>query len=419
MTETDILQNLEKTKAVSYALQDLPEETIATVLTDFADRLRKSTLHVLDANEKDLARMERNDPLYDRLLLTESRIQTIAADVEHVAALPSPVGETRERRTLENGLDLSRVRVPLGVVGVIYEARPNVTPDVFSLCFRTRNACVLRGGTAAHETNLALLSLAHETLAQHGIDPAAVYLMPPARDFVPVMLQAYGLVDVVIPRGSQGLIDFVRENASIPVIETGRGVVHIYADKNADIAMAARVIDNAKTRRPSVCNALDTLLVHEALLPQIETLVAPLAEKSVVIHADLIAAAALKDIYPASLLRAAEAADYDQEFMALRMNLRIVPSQAEAMAHIRQHGSGHTEAILTRDEAAADDFLRRVDASTVMVNASTAFTDGGQFGLGAEIGISTQKLHARGPMGLAALTSTKWLLRGDGQIRPA
>ncbi len=414
-----IMEELAKTKAASYELQELSENHIAAVLTDFADALRVERAAILSANKQDLRKMERDNPLYDRLLLNDERIDAIAADVEHVATLPSPVGEMIEGRTLDNGLALSRVRVPLGVVAVIYEARPNVTPDVFSLCFRSRNACVMRGGSDAHETNLVLIDIIHRVLKAHDIDSAVAYLMPPEREYVPEMLRAHQYVDVCIPRGSQGLIDFVRETASIPVIETGRGVVHTYVDEGADIKMAAAIIDNAKTRRPSVCNALDTLLVHEALLPQLEALVAPLASKGVKLHADERAKDTLAAFYPAVLLADATEETKDREWMSLQMNLLSVPSLESALMHIRSYGSGHTEAIITQDEKAAKVFERRVDASTVMVNCSTAFTDGGQFSLGAEIGISTQKLHARGPMGLEALTSYKWLLEGTGQVRPA
>ncbi|MCB9987726.1 MAG: glutamate-5-semialdehyde dehydrogenase [Rhodospirillales bacterium] len=418
-TENDVLLSLENTKKASYALQDMAEDQIKTVLRDFAQMLRDNVQQILEANEKDLMKMAADNPFYDRLLLTEERIKAIAADVEHVSDLPSPVGEVIDEMTLANGIDLSRVRVPIGVIAVIYEARPNVTPDVFSLCFRSQNACVLRGGSDAHETNLVLVALTHKVLKAHGVDPDVVYLMPPEREYVPVMLRAHQYVDVCIPRGSQQLIDFVRETASIPVIETGRGVVHIYVDESADLAMAARVIENAKTRRPSVCNALDTLLVHEALAGDMETLLMPLAAKGVRIFANDAAKVALEGFYPSDLLDVADDKSCDTEFMSLQMNVLLVPSAAAAMDHIRRYGSGHTEAILAQDPDVTETFLRRVDASTVMVNASTAFTDGGQFGLGAEIGISTQKLHARGPMGLEALTSYKWFVRGKGQVRPA
>ena len=417
MTPDELRLRLQATKAAAARLAQLPEEKIIAVLRDAAARLRAGTPEILAANRRDLAAMEAGNPLHDRLLLTEARLAAIAADVEKVALLPSPVGRVLERRTLPNGLDLSRVAVPLGVVGVIYEARPNVTADVFTLCFRTRNACVLRGGGDARESNVALAAVIQTTLTAHGVDPAAAFLLPPDRALTDIMLRAHGLIDVIIPRGSQALIDHVRETASVPVIETGAGVVHCYFDTAGDSALAAPVILNAKARRPSVCNSLDTLLVHRSRLGELPRLVEGLAAAGVELFADPACHALLAGVYPASLLHPASEESFDTEYMALRLTVAAVDTLDAALAHIARHGSGHTEVIVTDDGKAAERFLAAVDAAVVMVNASSGFCDGGEFGLGAEIGISTQKLHARGPMGLAALTSYKWLVRGAGQIR--
>jgi len=408
---------LKQVKSMSYELQQLDEDRIKTILVNLANLLRVQSGPILAANQRDLARMDKAHPLYDRLLLTKERIDAIAKDVEAVALLPSPVGQVMERRTLPNAIELSRVKVPLGVVGIIYEARPNVTIDVFSLCFRTRNACVLRGGSDAQETNKAIVSLIHDVLAHNNVNPMIVYLMPAERALSDVMLRAHGLIDVIIPRGSQALIDHVRETATVPVIETGAGVVHVYFDKHGDKDMAARIIENAKTRRPSVCNSLDTLLVHRDRMRDVPALVERLALRDVTLHVDAACWDVLSGHYPAKLLQIMKKEDLDKEYMELQMNILVVESVEQAMDHIRAHGSGHTESIITKDRATADLFLSRVDAAVVMVNTSTAFSDGGEFGLGAEIGISTQKLHARGPMGLEPLTSYKWLVRGTGQVR--
>lgn len=414
---TDILEKLKAAKAASYKLQILDEAVVKAVLTDFSACLMKHADRILAANQKDLAKMDPADPLYDRLMLNEERLAAIAGDVEKVASLPSPVGEVMESRICRNGTELSRVRVPLGVVAVIYEARPNVTMDVFALCFRTQNACVLRGGTDAHETNVVTVALIHESLSAAGLPPESVYLMPPERAHMPAMLTAHGLVDVIIPRGSQALIDHVRETASVPVIETGRGVVHTYFDEDGDLEIGKVLVMNGKTRRPSVCNSLDTLLVHHARRHDLPALVAGLVEREVKIHADQGAMDALTGGYPAAYLDMIGENSFDQEYLSLQMNVVMVESLEEALLHIRAHGSGHTDSIVTQNAETARLFQQQVDSSVVMVNASTAFSDGGEFDLGAEIGISTQKLHARGPMGLEPLTSYKWLLNGTGQIR--
>ncbi len=417
MNTDELINDFKKVKEASYALQDLGEDQIKAVLNDFADVLRTNLPSILHANAQDLAKMEEKNPLYDRLLLNEARLNAIASDVEKVAMLPSPVDDIIEECTLPNGAQLCRKRVPLGVVSVIYEARPNVTIDVFSLCFRTQNASVMRGGTDANHSNIQTVKLIHQTLQDHGLSPFNAYLMPPAREHMPALLQAHGLIDICIPRGSQALIDFVRENASIPVIETGRGVVHIYFDTTGDTEKGKTIITNAKTRRVSVCNALDTLLIHEDRLSDLPALLGELADKGVKILADDKAGQAIKAFYPADLLGQATADTLDSEFMALTMNLVTVSAFDDAINHIQKHGSGHTESIIAEDTQTQQRFLKRVDAAVVMANTSTAFSDGGEFGLGAEIGISTQKLHARGPMGLEPLTSYKWIMTGNGQIR--
>lgn len=399
-------------------------------LIGYTDRQRSGVLHtlaalveseaaaLLEANAADLSRMDSANPLYDRLQLTPGRLADIAAGLRHVAGLPSPVGEEVEHRTLPNGIDLRRVRVPYGVVGVIYEARPNVTFDVFALCLKSGNACVLKGGHDAEQSNEAAIALIHKALAAHGFDAAAATLLPSSHEATAAMLEAVGYVDLCIPRGGRRLIDFVRQNAKIPVIETGAGVVSCYFDVAGDLEIARGIVANAKTRRVSVCNALDTLLVHRGRLADLPSLCEPLAARNVEIHADAEALSALRGSYPENLLVEAVTADWDREWMALKMGIRTVADVEEAVAHIALHGSGHSESIITADDTAADIFRHRVDASCVYVNLPTSFTDGGEFGLGAEIGISTQKLGPRGPMGLREITTTRYLLTGNGQLRP-
>lgn len=405
-------------KTASRTIAALPDSTRSDVLRTLARLIVSRSDAILAANSRDLARMPSSSPLCDRLRLTPSRLQAIAADILNVASLPSPVGEEIERRTLPNGILLRRVRVPFGVIGVIYEARPNVTFDVFSLCLKSGNACVLKGGKDAEETNLEAISIIHESLAAHGISPAAALMLPATHEATAAMLGAVGFIDVCIPRGGRSLIDFVRNNARIPVIETGAGVVHAYFDREADIHMGRDIILNAKTRRVSVCNALDTLLIHRDRLADLPALCAPLADKNVVIHADPESLAILSSAaYPAHLLTPALPADWDREWMDYSMGLRTVSSLSEAISHIARHGSGHSECIMTSSPASAARFQAEVDAACVYVNAPTGFTDGAQFGLGAEIGISTQKLGPRGPMGLREITTTRYLLTGNGQTR--
>lgn len=405
-------------RAASRQLLEISADGRSRAITALASLVEENIDSILEANAHDLSRMDPSNPLYDRLQLTPDRLRAIAADLRHVAALPTPVGEEVEHRTLPNGIDLRRVRVPFGVVGVIYEARPNVTYDVFSLCLRSGNACILKGGRDAEESNLAAISLIRRALERAGLPADACVLLPSTHEATAALLSAVGYVDVCIPRGGRRLIDFVRDNARVPVIETGAGVVHAYFDSKGDAAMGAAIVGNAKTRRVSVCNALDTLLIARDRLADLPALTAPLAAKNVELHCDAEALAALRGSYPDALLREAAADDPDREWMDYKMGIYTVAGVDEAIGHIARHGSGHSESIITDDEAAADRFRSLVDASCVYVNLPTSFTDGGQFGLGAEIGISTQKLGPRGPMGLTALTTTKYLLTGRGQLRP-
>jgi glutamate-5-semialdehyde dehydrogenase len=361
--------------------------------------------------------MDPSSPLYDRLMLTEDRIEGIAADMRNVAGLPSPLGRILLDRTLPNGLLLRKVAVPFGVIGVIYEARPNVTLDVFSLCFKSGNACVLKGGRDADQSNRAAIGIVQRVLGRMGVPPQAATLLPATHEAADALLNAVGYVDVVIPRGGRRLIDFVRDNARIPCIETGAGVVNTYFDESGDLEMGKAIIFNAKTRRVSVCNALDCLIIHSSRLGDLPALCAPLAVRKVAIYADARAFAVLKDVYPAAVLPAGPDS-FGTEYMDYKMAVRTVDSLQEALDHIAQYGSGHSESIVTDDAAAAQAFQASVDAACVYVNAPTSFTDGAQFGLGAEIGISTQKLGARGPMGLEELTTYKWLITGHGQTRP-
>ena len=379
--------------------------------------LRENTGKLLAANALDLEAMAADSPMRDRLRLTPERIASIASDMESVAGLPSPQGETLAQWTRPNGMTLRKVRVPFGVVGMVCEARPNVTADIFSLCLKTGNACVLKGGSDARHSNEAIAALLREALLSEGIDQAAFTLLPAGHDAVAALLNAVGYVDVVIPRGGSGLIRFVRENARIPVIETGAGIVHTYFDLDGDLAKGRAVVCNAKTRRVSVCNALDCLVVHRGRLADLAALCDPLAAARVTIYADAEAYAALEGRYPACLLRPASEEHFGTEFLDYKLAVRTVGSLDEALAHIARYSSRHSEAIVTENERTADQFTQRVDAACVYVNVSTAFTDGGQFGFGAEVGISTQKLHARGPMGLPELTTYKYVITGDGQVR--
>jgi glutamate-5-semialdehyde dehydrogenase len=406
------------TQRASRALATVAPATVDAVLRDLADALVAHADFVLAENAKDLARMPTTDPRHDRLRLTPERLHGMAQDLRNVAALPSPLGNVLTEKELANGLHLKKVRVPLGVVGIIYEARPNVTFDSLALCLKTGNACLLKGGSDAAASNAALIEVAGPVLLRHGLPLAAATLLPPERAATEALLLAVGLVDVVIPRGSQGLIDYVRQNARVPVIETGAGVVHTYFDETGDLAKGQAIVANAKTRRVSVCNTLDCLLINENRLADLPALAAPLAQAQVQLFADAAAHTALAGHYPDGLLAEAEEHHFGTEFLDYKLAIKTVADLDAALDHIARHGSRHSEAIISEDTVHIDTFLQVVDAAAVYANASTAFTDGAQFGLGAEIGISTQKLHARGPMGLEELTSYKWLVRGTGQVRP-
>ncbi|MGD9265066.1 MAG: glutamate-5-semialdehyde dehydrogenase, partial [Lysobacterales bacterium] len=412
--EQQLRLGLEFAREAARDLACCDDATLRAVLHLLAAKSLDNSDEILAANASDLERMDNDDPRYDRLLLDPQRLQAICDDLLSVASLPSPVGEVLEQRTLDNGLELSKVRVPMGVIAVIFESRPNVTFDVFALCLKTRNACVLKGSSDAHDTNLVTVRLMHEALLESGISPDCVFLAPPGREYLPLILRASDFIDLAIPRGSKGLIDFVRDHARIPVIETGAGIVHTYVDKSADLDLAQRVITNAKARRVSVCNALDTLVIHRDLLAELPALMKSLGEDHAVsVFADEEAFEALKSNYAAELDPASEE-HFGTEFLSLRMSVKTVGGLDEALEHINRYSSKHSEAVIARDPGIIEQFLERVDAAAVYANTSTAFTDGGQFGMGAEIGISTQKLHARGPMALPELTSYKWVIRGKG-----
>ncbi len=410
----DIFKNVQR---ASRSLGLLDKEKVNTILIDVADEAINQIPAILAENQKDLDRMDVDDPKYDRLKLTEKRIHDIAADIKNVANLPSPLGKILLEKNLENGLRLKKVSVPMGVIGVIYEARPNVSFDVFSLCFKTGNACILKGGSDASFSNEAIISVIHKVLKKHGVDTGVAALLPPDRAATEALLNAVDYVDVIIPRGSQGLIDFVRKNAKVPVIETGAGIVHTYFDESGDLGKGKAIVNNSKTRRVSVCNSLDCLIIHERRLNDLPAITELLIKSDVEIFADAQAYGALKQSYPQNLLQQASEEHFGTEFLAYKMSVKTVKSLDEALDHISNFSSKHSEAIISEDADSIEKFLNAVDAAAVYANASTAFTDGAQFGLGAEIGISTQKLHARGPMGLEELTSYKWVVQGDGQIR--
>ncbi|MBQ0094607.1 MAG: glutamate-5-semialdehyde dehydrogenase [Bacteroidaceae bacterium] len=412
---TDII--LDNLKAASYSLPLIEESKIVSVLDSVADAIGAESESLLAANARDLAKMDRDNPMYDRLMLTRERLDGIAQDMRKVAGLQNPVGAVIDRRTRPNGMELTRVRVPFGVIGVIYEARPNVSFDVFSLCLKSRNACALKGGSDAYESNRAIVDLIHAVLRQQGIDEHVVELLPAGHEAAAELMRAVGKVDLLIPRGSARLIRSVREQALVPVIETGAGVCHTYFDSEGDLKKGADIIFNAKTRRVSVCNALDSLVIHKDRLPDLPELCIRMAGKNVVIEADEQAYAALEGSYPSELLEHATDDSFGKEYLAYRMSVKTVASFDEALMHVRRFTSHHSECIVTENEEKARVFQQCTDAACVYVNVSTAFTDGAQFGLGAEIGISTQKLHARGPMGLEELTTYKWLVNGNGQTR--
>jgi len=413
-----ILPLLEQVKKSSRSLNGLTGDKANQILQDLASLTLEQIPEILKENQRDLDQMDMADPKYDRLKLTAERIQAIANDIREVTALPSPLKKVLEEKTLDNGLNLQKVTVPIGVIGIIYEARPNVTFDVFSLCLKSGNALVLKGGSDAHASNTFIVKLIQEVLGKNRIDPHIVTLLPADRASTKEMLAADKYIDIIIPRGSQALINFVRENAKVPVIETGAGIVHTYFDDSADLEKGASVIDNAKTRRVSVCNALDCLIIHQNRLKDLTSITKNLANKEVMVFADPSAYDALRESYPEHLLFPAEQEHFGTEFLSMTMSIRTVADLREALDHIDLYSSKHSEAIIAEDSAVIEEYVNAVDAAAVYVNSSTAFTDGAQFGMGAEIGISTQKLHARGPMGLEALVTYKWIITGNGQIRP-
>lgn len=465
-----MIEIFEKTKAATLSLLNITDEEKALVLNDIADIITGfcekfsnefsfTEQKLLDANAKDLAQMDKSNPLYDRLLLNSDRLGSIATDMRNVAKLPSPLGHVIYEKVLENGLQLRRVTVPFGVIGVIYEARPNVSFDVFSLCFKSGNACILKGGSDARNSNEAIVCLIKSVLQHHNINPDIINLLPPSRESTQQMLSAVGYVDLCIPRGGKKLIEFVRNNAKIPVIETGAGVVHAYLDKDANLEKAKAIINNAKTRRVSVCNALDCLLVHSSRLKDLDEICGAFTSK-VTIYTDAKVANYLshKDdsssydlvVMEENVLTNSEVVNhemegacnhsggkdklssvavagedlydnnegiYGKEWMDYKLSIKAVDSLEQALEHIRKYSSGHSECIITENEESAAKFQQMVDAACVYVNVPTSFTDGAQFGLGAEIGISTQKLGPRGPMALNEMVSYKWLINGNGQIR--
>lgn len=417
-----IEQQLTEARSASLALLDLTEDDINRVLRQLADTLVAHTAQIVEANAQDLSRMDPTDSRYDRLLLDASRIAGIAGDTRNVASLPSPLGIELSRTVRPNGMEIRKVTVPFGVIGVIYEARPNVTIDVFSLCFKAGSAVILKGGKEAADTNRCEVQIIHQVLREAGLPEGLCTLLPNDHEATAEMLAAVGKVDLVIPRGSRRLIDFVRDNSRVPVIETGAGVCHTYIDKAADVQKAAAIVNNGKTRRVSVCNALDCVVVNASRLSDLPAICAPLcsnadAQKQVTIYADAQAYAALDGHYPAHLLCHAELCHFGMEFQAYKMAIRTVSDLDDAIGYIAEHTSHHSESIVSEDPVACQRFLRLVDAACVYQNLPTSWTDGAQFGFGAEIGISTQKLHARGPMALPEITTYKYIICGDGQVR--
>lgn len=411
---SDFSEIFQSVKNSSRKLAGIKDQKVQEILADLADLMVSQQAFLLEENQKDLDKMDPANPMYDRLQLTPERIEGIAAEMRQVSKLPSPLQIRLEEKMLPNGLFLEKVTVPLGAIGIIYEARPNVTFDVFSLAIKSGNGLLLKGGSDADFSNRAIMRLIHQSLENHALPQEAFQLLPPDRAATKALLEAVDFVDVIIPRGSQGLINFVRENAKVPVIETGAGIVHTYVDESADLEKAKAIIHNSKTRRPSVCNSLDCLIIHQNRLNDLNDLMQPMIDSGVKIHADSLAFKALE---PNDLISRADESHFGTEFLSLQLAIKTVLNIEEAIAHITEHSSRHSEAIITEDQEAIEQFLLEVDAAAVYVNASTAFTDGAQFGLGAEIGISTQKLHARGPMALRELTSYKWIIRGNGQTR--
>jgi len=418
MTTATITRSWKQASQIaSRSLNLIQDDTIKLVLQALADEAIVQSESILTENARDLAAMDRNNPMYDRLLLTRERIEGIAADIQNVALLPSPLGKTLMETVRPNGMKVTKITVPFGVVGIIYEARPNVSFDVFSLCLKSGNACVLKGATDAQYSNMAIVKVIQSILEKFGLDNNIVTLLPAGRESTADLLTAVGFVDVIIPRGGKALIDFVRDNSKIPVIETGAGICHTYFDEFGDVNKGKEIIFNAKTRRVSVCNSLDCLVIHEKQLPHLSLLCQKLAEKNVIIYADVKAYTFLNGKYPKDLLQKATAESFGIEFLDYKMAIKTVESIEEAINHISVYSSKHSECIVSENEKNIIMFDKMIDAACVYTNVSTAFTDGAQFGLGAEIGISTQKLHARGPMALPELCTYKWIIKGDGCIR--
>jgi glutamate-5-semialdehyde dehydrogenase len=414
----DCIPIFKKALAASGKLNILETDKINQLLLSLSDAVAENIPSLLTANRKDLNRLEKSDPKYDRLLLSPDRITRIAGDIRNVAGLPSPVGRILLEKIRPNGLRISKISVPVGVIGIIYEARPNVTFDVFSLCIKSGNVSILKGGSDSIYTNRTIMRIIKSVLRQSGIDQNVTTLLPPGRNETTQLLNARGWVDMIIPRGNKSLIDFVRKNATIPVIETGAGVCHTFFDESGDKEKGRDIVNNAKTRRVSVCNALDCLVIHESRLKDLDYLVGTCSKSEVLIYADKKAYGALMGKYPRKLLKPATKDSFGIEFLSYKMAVKTVTSFKEGLTHIADFGSKHSEAIISEDPGHIREFFKSVDASALYSNTSTAFTDGAEFGLGAEIGISTQKLHARGPMGLEELTTYKWIIEGDGQVRP-
>ena len=411
----EIKNILDKAREASRKVNLFTADKINQVICRVADAAVENTDKILAANAEDLARMDKNDPKYDRLLLTRERIAAIASDMRQVAQLPSPLGKTLAEWTQPNGMKITKVSVPFGVIGVIYEARPNVTFDVFSLCLKSGSAVIMKGGTDAYSSNTAITEVIHSVLRKEGVDEAVATLFPPSHEATAELLNAVGYVDLIIPRGGRGLINFVRNNSRVPVIETGAGICHTYFHSSGDLLKGTAIVNNAKTRRVSVCNALDCLLIDRARLTDLSALIAPMAEKNVIIYADDEAFNALIGNYP--YVEHATDDSWGTEYMDYKMSIKTVNNIDEAIAHIATYSSKHSECIVADCAEAQTRFYKEVDAACVYANVPTSFTDGGQFGFGAEIGISTQKLHARGPMGLPEITTYKYLIAGDGQVR--
>jgi len=413
----DCTATFKKVREASRTLNLLTDNQINAILWDIADLTDKSIDDILVENQKDLNRMDPADPKYDRLQLTKDRILGITGDMRNVASLPSPLGKILMHHRTGNDLDITKISVPFGVIGIIYEARPNVTYDVFALCFKSGNACILKGGSDAIDSNTISVNLIKKVLSKHHVDENVITLLPSGREETTQLLNANNFVDLIIPRGSQALISYVRQNATVPVIETGAGICHTYFDASGDTAKGKAIVNNAKTRRVSVCNALDCLIIHKSRLVDLAEIVGLCADSNVIIYADTDAFKALEGKYPSNLLQPANNESFGTEFLDYKMSVKTVASLKEAIEHISTYSSKHSEAIISENQENLDYFSKMIDAAAVYCNTSTAFTDGAQFGLGAEIGISTQKLHARGPMALEELTSYKWLINSNGQIR--